>query len=166
MLNFRIYIFIWGFFISMSSFAQESSKMAKQKAVAEDKLTWLDWNEGYVKAMKSGKIVLVDAYTDWCGWCKKMDRDTYSQTDVIKKINENFVPVKFNPELPINNYMVGDDKMTGQQLYNLLTQGKPTGFPTIYYIFPAKKSIQVDPGYKGPLDFMGILDRMVIENKK
>jgi thiol-disulfide isomerase/thioredoxin len=38
---------------------------------AEKELKWLDWNTGYPLAKKNNKIILVDAYTDWCGWCKK-----------------------------------------------------------------------------------------------
>jgi thiol:disulfide interchange protein len=49
-----------------------------QTPAPKAELKWYGWNEGYAKAVKEGKIVLVDAYTDWCGWCKKMDRDTYS----------------------------------------------------------------------------------------
>jgi thiol:disulfide interchange protein len=56
-----------------------------QKPAQHVELTWYGWNEGYAKALKEGKIVLVDAYTDWCGWCKKMDRDTYTNPTIIKK---------------------------------------------------------------------------------
>jgi len=66
---------------------------------AESELKWYGWNEGYPLAKKEGKLILVDAYTDWCGWCKKMDRDTYANADVIKKLNKHFVVIKFNPEL-------------------------------------------------------------------
>nr|MBP7512354.1 DUF255 domain-containing protein [Bacteroidia bacterium] len=65
----------------------------------DDELKWYKWNEGYPVAQKDGKLILVDAYTDWCGWCKKMDRDTYSNPDIIKKLNKHFVVIKFNPEL-------------------------------------------------------------------
>jgi thiol:disulfide interchange protein len=53
---------------------------------AESELKWYGWNEGYPLAKKEGKLILVDAYTDWCGWCKKMDRDTYANADVIKNL--------------------------------------------------------------------------------
>src|SRR4051812_21578649 len=68
-------------------------------AAQNDKLVWYGWNEGYEKAIKENKIVLVDAYTDWCGWCKKMDRDTYANPEVIKKLNQHFIAIKFNPEI-------------------------------------------------------------------
>src|SRR5688572_14422721 len=60
-------------------------------------IKWENWNDGYSKAVKQKKIALVDCYTDWCGWCKRMDKDTYAKEDIAKKINKHFVPIKFNP---------------------------------------------------------------------
>lgn len=130
------------------------------------KLIWYDWNTGYELAKKTGKIALVDAYTDWCGWCKRMDRDTYSSSDVIALINTHFVPIKFNPEIENALYYVETDTVSGPQLYGMLSQGKSTGFPTTYYLFPRKMRIIIDPGYKGPEDFKKILQSAIEENKK
>lgn len=147
----------------------ESNTSAQNKTsvqTSENELVWLDWNEGYEKALKTGKIVLVDAYTDWCGWCKRMDRDTYSQPLVIAKINADFIPIKFNPELADKTYKIGTETYSAADLYGLLTQGRSTGFPTIYYIFPAKKRIMLDPGYKDPESFLKVLDQIIEERKK
>jgi uncharacterized protein YyaL (SSP411 family) len=130
-----------------------------------DKLVWFDWNTGYEKAIKENKIILVDAYTDWCGWCKKMDRDTYTNPEVIKKLNQYFVVIKFNPETPFSAYKIGDQTFDNKQLYGMLCQGKSTGFPTTYYITPSKNTLSIDVGYKGPEDFLKVLD-MAIENAK
>ncbi|KWW29763.1 MAG: hypothetical protein, DUF255 [bacterium P3] len=46
----------------------------------------------------SGKLFLVDFYTNWCGYCKKMDRETFTNPTVVKIINKYYVPVKFNAE--------------------------------------------------------------------
>lgn len=122
-------------------------------------LKWLDWNTGYPLAKKQNKIILVDAYTDWCGWCKKMDRDTYTNKDIIKILNENFVVIKFNPELDDIIYDLDGNKISGRELFGQLTQGKSTGFPTTYFIQPNKKQIQIAAGYHGPDDFKKILDQ-------
>ena len=131
----------------------------------EDKLVWLGWDEGYEKALKTKKILLVDAYTDWCGWCKRMDIDTYTNPEVIKKINEFFIPVKFNPEIK-KMYKLDDQTLSPQQLYAQLTRGESTGYPTIYYIFTNKKSVFIDAGYKSPEDLLKILDMAIAESKK
>lgn len=62
----------------------------------------LVWEHDYDKALAaakaSNKLVLLDMYTDWCGWCKKLDRDVYSNADVQAKIAKSFIPLKLNPE--------------------------------------------------------------------
>lgn len=131
----------------------------------QEKLVWLSWNEGYEKAVKTNKILLVDAYTEWCGWCKRMDKDTYSNPEVIKKINQNFIPVKFNPEIEGVTYKIEGQTLTGQQLYSQLARGESTGFPTTYYIFPNKKSIFLDPGYKDAPAFLQVLEIAINESK-
>ena len=62
----------------------------------------LQWQADYDKALAAAKsakkIVMVDLYTDWCGWCKKLDRDVYANTDVKSKLAKDFVSLKINPE--------------------------------------------------------------------
>jgi uncharacterized protein YyaL (SSP411 family) len=125
-------------------------------------LKWLDWNTGYPLAKKTNKIILVDAYTDWCGWCKKMDRDTYTDSKIIEALNKDFIIVKFNPEIADVEYNLDGVKISGRELFAQLTQGKSTGFPTTYFIQPNKKQIQVAAGYLGPEDFLKVLDQIVL----
>jgi uncharacterized protein YyaL (SSP411 family) len=130
---------------------------------AKDELTWYKWNEAYPLAQKEDKILLIDAYTDWCGWCKKMDRDTYSNAEVIKKINKHFIAVKFNPELRDLTYDIDGQTFSARDFYAQLTRGENTGFPTTYFINPKKKSLFIDPGYRNAETFMQILDKVIAD---
>jgi uncharacterized protein YyaL (SSP411 family) len=142
--------------LTLVSFAPQATK---------EELKWYSWNEGYEKAVKDGKIVLVDAYTDWCGWCKRMDKDTYSNAEVIKKINAHFIPIKFNPEIQGVTYKVGDQTYTPAQLHYMLSRGESTGYPTTYYIYPKKMGVFIDPGYKDAKAFLNVLDIAIAESK-
>ena len=62
------------------------------------KLNWYKFDEGIAKAKKENKQILVDFYTDWCGYCKKMEAETYSDEKVIKYLNDKFILIKLNPE--------------------------------------------------------------------
>ena len=128
----------------------------------DKELKWLDWNTGYPLAKKTNKIILLDAYTDWCGWCKKMDRDTYTDPKIISALNKDFIIIKFNPEIADVQYDLDGVKISGRELCSQLTQGKSTGFPTTYFIQPNKKQIQLAAGYLGPEDFLKILDQIVV----
>lgn len=155
----RTTLFAWLLFLFAigNTFAQNNT---------EANLTWHGWNEGYAKAVKENKIVLVDAYTDWCGWCKKMDRDTYSQKAIVDSINKYFIAIKFNPEITGATYMIGEQKLTPEELYGVLTQGNRNGFPSTYFIYPAQRKLFYDVGYKGPADFMEVLKSAIQESKK
>jgi thioredoxin-related protein len=59
---------------------------------------WRAWDNGLAQAGSAGRPVLVDVYTDWCGWCKRMDRDVYSRRDVQEYLSRRFVTVKLNAE--------------------------------------------------------------------
>ena len=116
-------------------------------------------------AQKQGKILLIDAYTDWCGWCKRMDRDTYANADVVKKLNQHFIAIKFNPELSDLKYKVDSQTYTASEFFGQLNRGESTGFPTTYFISPVKRSLLMQPGYLGPADFMSVMDKVISDNK-
>jgi uncharacterized protein YyaL (SSP411 family) len=121
-------------------------------------LVWYSFDEGYNKAVKEDKIILIDAYTDWCGWCKVMDKKTYTQASVIEYLNENFVCVKLNPEVE-KEYKFADKTMRSSELLQYLGHGKVTGYPTtIFWLHPTKEEQRfVQPGFLGPDDFLGLL---------
>ena len=56
------------------------------------------WDEVFRKAKASGQLLFVDAYTDWCGYCHKLDKEVYTEASVISYFEENFVNVKFDAE--------------------------------------------------------------------
>lgn len=65
-----------------------------------DGIKFLDSDLGEILALAEleGKMVFVDAYTDWCQPCKKMDKEVFSQKEVADFYNKNFVSVKINME--------------------------------------------------------------------
>ena len=69
-----------------------------QPKLAQGKVEWMDLSAAMQAQEQDPKPIFIDLYTDWCGWCKVMDRKTFSQDHVAKYMNENFYPVKFNAE--------------------------------------------------------------------
>lgn len=141
------------------------ASMVTGSAVVSTELKWYDFEEGMEKAKKENKALLIDAYTDWCGWCKVMDKETYKDAKVIAKLNESFVAVKFNPELD-KKYNVDGTLKNGEGLLLWLAQGNPGGFPTSYFVFNPSKNMEraMQPGYLPPTDFLKLLD-MVLAKK-
>jgi uncharacterized protein YyaL (SSP411 family) len=154
------YILMCAAFLAFSFTTPEDDK--KKDNAKEAEVKWYNWNEGYPIALKSNKIVLVDLYTSWCGWCKRMDKDTYTNEEVAEYINKKFVPIKLNPEAD-GKYKIDSMSVTGAQLMGMLTNNQSTGYPTIVFIYP-NKSIELYPGYQDAPGFKTTLNK-VFESK-
>jgi thioredoxin-related protein len=84
--------------ISPFAFAGDKNKKAANAAANNNEVRWMNWEDVQVAMKKQPKKVWVDVYTDWCGWCKVMDKKTFSDPQVVKYMNDNFYAVKFNSE--------------------------------------------------------------------
>ena len=61
---------------------------------------WLSFEQAVeLQAQESNsKKIFIDVYTDWCGWCKKMDKNTFQNPEVAAYMKEHFYMVKLDGE--------------------------------------------------------------------
>jgi len=87
--------------------------MAKKKLPAPEPVEEIHWitsiDELQAKMAQNPKKVLIDMYTGWCGWCKKMDAATYTNPALVKYVNNNYYAVKFDAERKDTIHFQGKD---------------------------------------------------------
>lgn len=80
---------------------QPTPEMYEESSLAAN-MTHLKWQHdlrtSLSMAKRTQKLVLIDVYTDWCGWCKRLDRDVYSNAKIAQFVDSQFVPLKMDAE--------------------------------------------------------------------
>lgn len=127
---------------------------------ADNEIQWLTWDEVQVKMKENPKKVWVDIYTDWCGWCKVMDKKVFSNPDVIKYMNEHFYAVKFNAERPEDIRFMGkmfpfNKQQKVSSLAVELMQGRMS-YPTSVFMEENFQGPSPIPGYQ-PVTTMEVI---------
>ena len=70
----------------------------EKNKVIEEGIKWEnDLESAFILANSENKIIMVDVYADWCGWCKRLDEDTYSNSEIIE-LSKNLINLKIDSD--------------------------------------------------------------------
>lgn len=130
-------------------------------------IEWLDFETAIDRNQTEKKFIFIDMYTDWCGWCKKMDASTFKNSSVINYIDQNFYAVKFNPETTdavaykevLYEKIILANKAYNELAVNLLA-GKMV-FPSFVVLNKREVKRGVIPGYQAAPQLLSALKRYV-----
>src|SRR5258706_11010981 len=73
-------------------------KAQSDNHLAGSPVKWMTFEEAVEKSKIEKRMIFIDVFTDWCGWCKVMDKNTFPDPEIARILNENYYPVKFNAE--------------------------------------------------------------------
>jgi len=123
------------------------------KAQEEKKgIQWMSFSQAVAKSEANPKKIFIDVYTKWCGWCKRMDSSTYSDSAVITYMNQNFYAVKLDAETQ-DTIHFGDKDFVYRTEYKaneiaLALLNNQMSYPTSVYLDEKFAMLGPSPGYQ------------------
>ena len=147
--NLLVFFLILGTFVS---FSQE--------------IKWMTFNEAIAAQKKNPKPIFMDVYTDWCGPCKALDKNTFHDAAVVSFINKNYYAVKFNAEgtelikykeFVFTNPNYNPEAIGRNSQHQFTSYLKVQGYPSMY-VFDEKGEIKSPiVGYHTPAQLLPLL---------
>lgn len=131
------------------------------KPKSDNEIKWISFEQAVELQKTKPKKIIIDVYTDWCGWCKKMDKNTYTDAEIIRQIEANFYFVKLNAEQK-EEIKYKDKVFTFKQEYKAnelavsLLNGQMS-YPSTVFLDEDMNLLTVVPGYLTPKDMNPIL---------
>jgi thioredoxin-related protein len=144
--------------VSNVSMKVESKTTNNQEAIATE-VNWMTFEEAVEKSKTEKRKIFIDVYTDWCGWCKVMDKNTFSESRVARLLNTKFYPVKFNAEQKEDVIFNGttfkfvESGRSGYHELAVALLNKQLSYPTVVFLDEDFRMIQPLAGYRKAPEF-------------
>jgi len=128
-------------------------------------ISWMSFEEAMEAVKIEERKILISVHTEWCGWCKHMDKTTFQNPDIVKFINQKFYAVKLDAERKtdittpekVYKYIKGVGKERGyHELAAALTMGRLT-LPSTVFLDESLQVLQPISGYKDSKTFEMIM---------
>jgi thioredoxin-related protein len=134
-----------------------------QKAEEETTIAWMTMEEAIAANEQEPRKIFIDVYTDWCGWCKRMDAATFQHAQIAPYMNKHFYNVKFNAEQKDSIVFQGhtfkyvaNGRRGYHELAAALLQSKMS-YPTVVFLDEEFKMLSPVPGFQPPAAFEPIM---------
>lgn len=159
-----VLVVFFAFFVGLKVFSQPIAPPAK--------IDWISFEEALKRNKKEPRKWVIDVFTDWCGWCKRMDATTFTDPNIVAYINANYYAVKFNAETSdtihyLGKTLVNAEKGKLDQYGRLITRGthqlafelmgNRLSYPTLVYMDDSAKLIAPIGGYRSATDLQPFL---------
>jgi len=139
--------------------------VGKPLTAQTDKITWYSFEDAAKLNAQLHKKVFIDIFTEWCGWCKVLDKSTFTNPVIIKIMNDNFIAVKLDAErkdtVYFNGYAFINPNPTGyrspHQLASSMLKGRMS-YPSMVYMDDSMRIITTVQSYLKPTELEPILE--------
>lgn len=114
------------------------------------------YNAGLKMAKKTGKTLIIDFFASWCKFCKKMERETYLNSDVKKKLEKDYIRVRLHTDKPGSDPITYRNEKMSINKFSQIMGVK--GLPTVLFLDKDENIITTIPGYIEKTVFLPLLD--------
>lgn len=121
--------------------ASAGASSAGESEVGESIVWEKSFELGLERAAIEGRLIMVDFWTTWCGWCRRLDRTTYADSTVIERCR-NLVCIKVD----------------GDKRKDIARKFRVRSYPTILFLQPDGSPIDAFRGFRPPKKFLPVLD--------
>jgi thioredoxin-related protein len=126
----------------------------EESAGVPKKVNWMGFTDAVKASEKEPRKIFIDVYTDWCGWCKVMDNKTFTDTAIIRILNNKYYPVKLNAEtkesITFKNYKFDyKAEYKANELAVALLNGQ-LSYPSLVLLTEDNNVLERIPGYQKP----------------
>lgn len=138
--------------------------------ISAQEVKWYTIEEAVELNKTEPRKIVVDVYTDWCGWCKVMDKNTFKQPTIANYLNEKYYPVKFNAEQREDVNILGSTFTFVQNgsrgSHQLAAALGATGYPYVVFLDEQMNIITSLPGYTKAQQFDKVINFIYGEHYK
>lgn len=106
--------------------------MFPHSVFAQEKIQWMDFSTLDDSLQLNPKKVLISFYTDWCTYCRKMEKEVYTDPEIIQKINASYYAVRMDAESTDSIHF------DGQWFYNRQATKRRKGFHELALLLGAR----------------------------
>lgn len=146
-------LFLAGILFSCTQ--SEASENGFTSNEQDDQLVeWVNMSEAQSAAKEDGKWVLIDVYTEWCGFCRRMNSETYRDERVLEIIEENYHPVRIDAESE-TSIVFNNEEVTMKEFAYAF---RVSSYPTTIIITPEGEPFAAQPGFMDARMFTDILN--------
>lgn len=139
--------------IAVAALASFGSPSASAGTATGGQINWMSYDSALVVAKKENKHVLIHFTTTWCGWCKKMIAETYTNPTIKQQVRNEFVTARVDGD-SYHVLKLADGDITEK---GLTQQFGVSSYPTTFFLEPNGSKIAGAPGYLDTLKMHFVL---------
>jgi len=126
-----------------------------------ESVTWMNFNDGFKKALAEKKPMVIDFYADWCKWCKVMDTETFSDGEVAEKLKSDYVAIRIHTDTQAHERLKFNNHEFSVQEFSSMMGVQ--GLPTLVFMDRTGKPITQIPGFLKKDVFLPLLNYITEE---